>query len=103
MRSERRQARWAHRHEHRRQGEQARHRARLPPAAPSLQQCRVLPPHCAAGVHRAPTMTLAVLCAMGWDMDEAMAKIERLRPEAEFVDVYVESVRGFLSEYAVGE
>ncbi len=56
--------------------------------------------HCAAGVHRAPMMTLAVMCAQGWDVDEAMETIERLRPEAEFVDVYVESVRGFLREYA---
>ncbi len=34
-------------------------------------------------------------------MDEAMRKIEELRPEAEFVDVYVESVRKYLRAYAV--
>ena len=28
--------------------------------------------HCAAGVHRAPMMTLAVLGAMGWDLEAAM-------------------------------
>lgn len=55
--------------------------------------------HCAAGVHRAPTMTLAVLCTMGWEMEEAMLTIERLRPEIEFVEVYVESVREYLREY----
>ncbi len=52
--------------------------------------------HCAAGVHRAPMMTLAVLCATGWGMDEAMALIEARRPAADFADVYVESVRRFL-------
>ncbi len=52
--------------------------------------------HCAAGVHRAPMMTLAVLCAMGWGMDEAMALIEARRPAADFADIYVESVRRFL-------
>jgi protein-tyrosine phosphatase len=52
--------------------------------------------HCAAGVHRAPMMTLAVLCAMGWEMEAAMALIETRRPSADFADVYVESVRRFL-------
>src|SRR3954471_4568342 len=28
--------------------------------------------HCAAGVHRAPMMTLAVMRAMGWELDDAM-------------------------------
>lgn len=52
--------------------------------------------HCAAGVHRAPMMTLAVLCAMDWDIDEAMTLIETRRPVVDFADVYVESVRRFL-------
>ena len=52
--------------------------------------------HCAAGVHRAPMMTLALLCAQGWDIDEAMALIESKRPAADFADVYVESVRRYL-------
>ena len=52
--------------------------------------------HCAAGVHRAPMMTLAVLCALGWELDEAMSLIERKRNVADFADVYVESVRCFL-------
>ncbi len=52
--------------------------------------------HCAAGVHRAPMMTLAVLCAMGWEMDAAMVLIESKRPVVDFADVYVESVRRFL-------
>ena len=52
--------------------------------------------HCAAGVHRAPMMTLALLCAQGWDMNKAMTLIESMRPSADFADVYVESVRQFL-------
>ena len=53
--------------------------------------------HCAAGVHRAPMMTLALLCAMGWDIDEAMVEIESKRMVADFADVYVESVRNFVA------
>ena len=52
--------------------------------------------HCAAGVHRAPMMTLAVLGAMGWDLEAAMMLIETRRPEVDFADVYVESVRRYL-------
>jgi protein-tyrosine phosphatase len=52
--------------------------------------------HCAAGVHRAPMMTLAVLGAMGWDLEAAMVLIETRRAEADFADVYVESVRRYL-------
>jgi protein-tyrosine phosphatase len=52
--------------------------------------------HCAAGVHRAPTMTLAVLCALDWEIDEAMVLIETRRPVVDFANVYVESVRRFL-------
>jgi len=52
--------------------------------------------HCAAGVHRAPMMTLAVLGASGWDVEEAMVLIETRRPSADFADVYVESVRRYL-------
>ena len=52
--------------------------------------------HCAAGVHRAPMMTLAVLCAMDWKVDSAMHLIESKRPVVDFADVYVESVRHFL-------
>jgi protein-tyrosine phosphatase len=52
--------------------------------------------HCAAGVHRAPMMTLAVLGSLGWDVDEAMELIEARRPVADFADVYVRSVEKFL-------
>jgi len=59
--------------------------------------------HCAAGVHRAPMMTLAVLCALGWEIEAAMALIEGRRPVADFADVYVESVRRFLESRVESE
>jgi len=52
--------------------------------------------HCAAGVHRAPMMTLAILCAMEWKLDAALSLIEARRPVVDFAEVYVESVRRFL-------
>jgi citrate synthase len=62
--------------------------------------------HCAAGVHRAPMMALAVLAVKGLEdgktveqaMEDAMDLIERLRPVADFADVYVKSVERFLKE-----
>ena len=53
--------------------------------------------HCAAGVHRAPMMTLALLGVMGWSMEDAMDLIERRRPAADFAEVYVRSVERFLN------
>jgi protein-tyrosine phosphatase len=53
--------------------------------------------HCAAGVHRAPMMALAVLGSMGWDLEDAMQLIEGRRPVADFAEVYVESVERFLN------
>ena len=52
--------------------------------------------HCAAGVHRAPMMALAILGSMGWSVKDAMQLIEMRRPAADFADVYVESVERFL-------
>lgn len=52
--------------------------------------------HCAAGVHRAPMMTVALLCVMGWSLDDAVDVIETRRPAADFADVYVKSVERFL-------
>jgi len=52
--------------------------------------------HCAAGVHRAPMMALALLGAMGWSVDDAMDLIETRRPAADFAEVYVKSVQRFL-------
>jgi protein-tyrosine phosphatase len=52
--------------------------------------------HCAAGVHRAPMMALALLGTMGWDLNDAMELIEARRPVADFAEVYVQSVEEFL-------
>jgi protein-tyrosine phosphatase len=52
--------------------------------------------HCAAGVHRAPMMTLAILGSMGWSLLDAMELIQSRRPVADFADVYVLSVENFL-------
>jgi hypothetical protein len=52
--------------------------------------------HCAAGVHRAPMMALALLGTMGWSVDDGMLLIAARRPTADFPDVYVRSVERFL-------
>ena len=55
--------------------------------------------HCAAGVHRAPMMTLAVLRAMGWSLEDALETIEEKRDVVDFADVYVRSVEEFIRSY----
>jgi len=57
--------------------------------------------HCAAGVHRAPMMTLAVLCSLGWKLNAAIELIGTKRPVADFAEVYVESVERFLNQVRV--
>jgi protein-tyrosine phosphatase len=52
--------------------------------------------HCAAGVHRAPMMALALLGVMGWTVEDGMDLIEGRRPAADFAEVYVRSVEEFL-------
>ena len=52
--------------------------------------------HCAAGVHRAPMMTLAVLRSLGWDLRDAQRVIQMERPVVDFADVYVQSVEDFM-------
>jgi len=52
--------------------------------------------HCAAGVHRAPMMALALLGVLGWSLEDAMDLIETRRPAADFADVYVQSVERYL-------
>jgi protein-tyrosine phosphatase len=54
--------------------------------------------HCAAGVHRAPMMTLAILGTMGWALDDARDLIEKKRASADFAEVYVRSVENFLKK-----
>src|ERR1039458_4056589 len=53
--------------------------------------------HCAAGVHRAPMMALALLGVMGWTVEDAMDLSEARRPAADFAEVYVRSVEEFLN------
>ena len=56
--------------------------------------------HCAAGVHRAPMMTLAILRVLGYPLPEAMELIEVRRPVVDFAAVYVRSVENFVRAYA---
>jgi protein-tyrosine phosphatase len=59
--------------------------------------------HCAAGVHRAPMMALAVLCARGWSLMDAVKEIEEKREVVDFADVYVRSVQEFMKSYEPAE
>jgi len=59
--------------------------------------------HCAAGVHRAAMMMLAVLCSQGWEQGAAMETITARRPVVDFADVYVESVERFLQQQVRAE
>ncbi len=55
--------------------------------------------HCAAGVHRAPMMALAVLRALGFSLQDSMDMIQSRRQVVDFADVYVESVEEFMRSY----
>jgi protein-tyrosine phosphatase len=55
--------------------------------------------HCAAGVHRAPMMALAILRAQGWSLIDAVREIEDKRDVVDFADVYVRSVQDFMRSY----
>jgi protein-tyrosine phosphatase len=55
--------------------------------------------HCAAGVHRAPMMTLAILRVLGWSLKDARNMILQRRYVVDFADVYVESVENFIKVY----
>jgi protein-tyrosine phosphatase len=55
--------------------------------------------HCAAGVHRAPMMTLAILRVLGWPLEQAKTVIQERRYVVDFADVYVESVEEFVKVY----
>ncbi len=54
--------------------------------------------HCAAGVHRAPMMALAVLCATGYSLEQAKRLIQTKRYVVDFAEVYVRSVERLLEE-----
>jgi protein-tyrosine phosphatase len=53
--------------------------------------------HCTLGMHRAPTMALALLCSMGWPLPVARQLIERCRPVVYFCDNYISSVSEYLA------
>ncbi|HEX8924404.1 MAG TPA: dual specificity protein phosphatase [Terriglobales bacterium] len=55
--------------------------------------------HCAAGVHRAPMMTLAVLRALGHELDEAKQMIQTKRYVVDFAEVYVRSVERYMKSH----
>ena len=59
--------------------------------------------HCAAGVHRAPMMALAVLRALGFSRNDAMDMIQSRRNVVDFADVYVDSVEEFMREYETSQ
>jgi protein-tyrosine phosphatase len=53
--------------------------------------------HCTLGMHRAPTMALALLCSLGWPLPVARQLIERCRPVVYFCDNYISSVAEYLA------
>jgi protein-tyrosine phosphatase len=55
--------------------------------------------HCAAGVHRAPMMTLAIMRALGWPLEKAKAVIQERRYVVDFADCYVASVEKFVKVF----
>ena len=55
--------------------------------------------HCAAGVHRAPMMTLAILRVMGWPLQKAKDLILERRYVVDWAECYVESVEKFVKIY----
>jgi protein-tyrosine phosphatase len=59
--------------------------------------------HCAAGVHRAPMMALAVLRALGFSQENAIDIVESRRNVVDFADVYVDSVEEFIRNHHTAE
>ena len=55
--------------------------------------------HCAAGVHRAPMMTLAIMRVLGWSLKDAINLIQTRRYVVDFADCYVQSVERFIEIY----
>jgi hypothetical protein len=55
--------------------------------------------HCAAGVHRAPMMTLALLRVLGWPLEDAKELVLQRRYVVDWADCYVDSVEEFIKVY----
>ena len=53
--------------------------------------------HCAAGVHRAPMMTLAILRDQGWELERALETMQTKRPVIDWAEVYVKSVEDYMA------
>ena len=49
--------------------------------------------HCAAGIHRAPLTTAAILHALGFELNDAIHLVAARRAGADFPEVYVDSLR----------
>jgi protein-tyrosine phosphatase len=58
--------------------------------------------HCAAGVHRAPMMGLAVLRALGHELSDAKQMIQTKRYVVDFAEVYVRSVERYMKSHGNG-
>ncbi|MGH9488497.1 MAG: protein-tyrosine phosphatase family protein [Terriglobales bacterium] len=54
--------------------------------------------HCAAGIHRGPLASAAILCALGFDPTSAMALIRARRPVADFPDAYRQSLEQWYAD-----
>lgn len=54
--------------------------------------------HCAAGVHRAPMMALAVLRSIGHELESAKELIQSRRYVVDFANVYVASVENYIRQ-----
>jgi protein-tyrosine phosphatase len=52
--------------------------------------------HCAAGIHRAPMMALAIMTSTGWNIWQAQRHMKVCRSCVSFPDVYNESVQRWL-------
>lgn len=55
--------------------------------------------HCGAGIHRAPLIALAILRALGYGRHDARRLLHARRPQADFPQVYLDSLEAFLAEW----
>lgn len=55
--------------------------------------------HCASGIHRGPMVALAILRVLGFDRYAAERLVRARRPQADFPEVYLDSVEAFLAEW----
>ena len=53
--------------------------------------------HCASGIHRGPMVALAILRVLGFSREDALRMILTRRPQADFPDIYLDSVENFVA------